>query len=132
MNDKDPLSDSTVSLLRAPLPGRDPRPGFETRLMANIRDAAAPKSPRLAPQWLLAGLGTTVLTAAIAATLLRPDPPAIITVAPSAKARPVLELDELINPLEDEAAAVRSSATRVGLFLLSHLPSLPDPEGESL
>ena len=44
MNDKDPLSDSTVALLRAPLPGHDPRPGFESRLMANIHEAGAAKA----------------------------------------------------------------------------------------
>ena len=135
MKDKDPkasLSDSTIELLRAPLPGHAPRPGFETRLMANIHEAAAPKTPRAASPWLLTGLGTTVLVAAIAASLLRPAPPETITVAPPAESRPVLQLDEWANPLEDEALAMRSSATRAGRFLLSHLPSLPDPDGESL
>ena len=135
MNDKtpkDPLADSTVALLRAPLPGHDPRPGFETRLMANIHEAAAPKTPRFASPWLFASLGTSVLVAAIAASLLRSAPPDTITVIPPAEARPVLQLDEFANPLEDEALAMRSSATRVGRFLLSHLPSLPDPESESL
>ena len=135
MNDKapkNPLSDSTVALLRAPLPGHDPRPGFETRLMANIHEAGAPKAPRFTSPWLFSSLGTTVLVAAIATALLRPAPPETITAVPPAETRPVLQLDEFANPLEDEALAMRSSATRVGRFLLSHLPSLPDPEGESL
>lgn len=132
MKNKNHLSDATVSLLRAPLSGHDPRPGFETRLMANLHRAATPNSPRRAPQWMLASLGVIILVAALAATLLRPAPPASITTIPPLEDRPVLEIAKFTNPLEDEALAVGSSANRVGRFLLSHLPSLPDPEGESL
>ena len=129
MNDKDPLSDSTVSLLRAPLPGRDPRPGFETRLICNLKTATAQDKGRFA--WLPKALAAAALLIALLTTLpllQTPKQAAKIAAKPPEPPQPVLEVNELPNPLRTEAQAIRNTATRASNFLISVLPSFPDPE----
>ncbi len=43
---------------------------------------------------------------------------------------PAFEITELPNPLEKEATALRSNATRAGRFLISCLPSIPENEDQ--
>lgn len=125
MNTHDSLSRTTTELLRAPLPETEARPGLETRLLAGIHDAPA----RSAFPWrpALGASCAVLLLAAVLVPLLRPgSPPAVTEVVEPAPERPVLEITELPNPLEKEATALRSNATRAGRFLISCLPSLPD------
>lgn len=128
----DPLPKSTEDILRSPLPEAEPRPGFETRLLAQLRDAPARKRPALL---LPLGAATALILAAVLALpLLRPAPgpgsPSADNPTPPAATRPVLEIEDLPNPLRRETAALSDRATRTGRFLINCLPSLPDPGNE--
>ena len=133
MNAKDPLPKSTTDLLRATLPDSEPRPGLDTRLLAVINDAPAPS----AFPWRLV-LGATcavLLLAAALVPLLTPGTPPPVTKnppvpAPPVAERPAFEIEELPNPLEKEAVALRASATRAGRFLINCLPSIPEDEDQ--
>jgi hypothetical protein len=126
MKEKEPFPPHTVALLQEDLPGTEARPGFETRLLANLADPPPRPSPffRLA----LASLGLLVLLAALIVTQLPAPPKSGSVVDNPALSIPPLEVSPFSNPLETEAQAMRSTANRAGLFLLSHLPTLPEGE----
>lgn len=133
MNNNDPLSKATVDLLRAPLPDTAPRPGFETRLICNLKTASTGSNRRFA--WLPVAAAAVVIALLAALPLLQSptSAPTNLTTTPPpppAKApRPVLQLDDFAIPLRKEATALTDTATRAGQFLIHCLPSLPDPEG---
>ena len=127
MNSNDPLPKSTEDLLRAPLPDSAPRPGLETRLLVGIQ--GAPTASAFPWRLVLGASCAILLLAAVLVPLLKPAAqPAITGVppVPPAAERPVLEIEELPNPLEKEAVALRSTATRAGRFLINCLPSIPE------
>jgi len=123
------LPPSIRSALRQPLPDTTPRPGFESRLLAQLKDAPGPvrRLPLGVPA--LAGAGAAVCAAAFHLFLSTPPPSAPVTNHPPRPDRPVLELNNVTTPLRSEAAAVGQSASRAGEFLLGFLPSVPEPQG---
>jgi len=122
------LPEATRAILRQPLPDSEPRPGFEVRLLAHLA-AAPPPRARLGLRGL-AGVATAAAVVALAAILFGPQsrPPGTAA-APRPANRPALELNNVTTPLRSEATAVRRSAARAGEFLLSFLPSVPEPRG---
>lgn len=131
MNNKEVLSKATVTLLREELPGSAPRPGFETRLLHRIRSTADRPERRIFWIPLAAMTGAAALAfLALLTAPSAPDAPLQATVKPpvSVPDAPALDLGKLTTPLESEATAIRSSASRAGRFLINCLPSLPDPD----
>ena len=118
MKKENPLSESTEKLLRAPLPEAPPRPGFETRLLACLDGPPTRKSPR---RGLMVAAAAALVLALLVIFRPAPEPAAPVVV----ESKPVLEVEELNNPLAKEADAVRSTAVRAGRFLISQFPSLP-------
>jgi|GEM_PF-1685708 len=133
MKNNDPLSKSTVDLLRAPLPDTAPRPGFETRLICNLKTASTGNTRRFS--WLPFAAAAVLIALLAALPLLQTPTPAPSNLTtnppppPVETPRPVLELDHFAIPLRKEATALTDTATRAGQFLIHCLPSLPDPEG---
>jgi len=120
------MNESQVDqLLRKRCPEVPVPPGLETRIRASLRSTSRQRRFRIV--WLAAPL------AALAALLLvlAPDRQRPATVVDSGAEDPVppsivLATDnELsVNPLGDEARALRNDAERTGRFLLDCLPSM--------
>lgn len=130
MSAPDPLPNTIAKLLRAPLPDTQPRPGFETRLLAQVRSASPPRTFPL--RLVLATACPLLLFLLVAVFISRhPASPPAPTGPPPVANHPILKLHQFTIPLETEAAAIKSSATRAGLFLLSSLPSFPNLKAPS-
>ena len=124
-----PLPKSTEDLLRAPLPESESRPGFETRLLAQLQDAPGKRSRRAL--WLPLSAAAALIIALLVSLPLLQQPAAKpgASVDPgisSQDPRPVLEIEELPNPLREQTTALTDRATRTGRFLIDCLPSLPE------
>ena len=130
---KNPLQPSTEETLRAPLPDTTPRPGFETRLLAQLRDAPHRQSRRTLA--LSLATATTLLVALLVSLPLLNQQPgtrgaSADPVPVNPEPRPVLELQALPNPLREQTTALTERATRTSRFLINCLPSLPETESQ--
>lgn len=114
------MNDSDIDqLLRQQAPEIPVRPGLEARVHAALRQRRRRRLPLL---WLAVPATAMIALVAVLSQQEEPAPEEVVVAVP-----PLIEESELdleLNPLGNEAEAIRNDAERTGRFLINCLPSL--------
>lgn len=99
--------------------------GLDAKISARLRNEA--KSRRLSPAWIALPIAA-MLTLAIYLAAEKPSIPAEFVETIEGPPELELESEFVVNPLRDEARALKNNAERTGRFLFDCLPALSQVE----
>ena len=106
-------------LLREQAPEIPVRPGLEARVHAALRQHRRRRLPLL---WLAVPATALVALVMVLSQREEPAPEEVVVSVPALTDEGALDLE--LNPLGNEAEAIRNDAERTGRFLINCLPSL--------
>lgn len=107
-------------LLRQEAPEITPRPGLELRIRTALRQA--PRNGSVITWFAIPATAVIAVLVVLVPWKKKPEPAEIVVSIPQASIEESTELD--LNPLGNEAKALRKDAERTGRFLIDCLPSL--------
>lgn len=114
------MNDSDIDdLLRQQAPEIPVRPGLEARIHAGLRQR---HRRRFSLLWLAVPATALIALVLVLSKPKQPGTPEVITGVPEPAAEVEASLN--LNPLGNEADAIRNDAERTGRFLINCLPSL--------